>query len=162
MSIAARASGVVLAATLATVASAGACVDLSPLDYAGPEGGLPEAATIADTGADGQGAVCDMCFEAQPTCAKNWKACQADKICVKFAACMAQMSCWSASIADLMNLSPCLVSCSLGAGVTSQNSPTAVIISPLLICAQDPLRCGPVCAGITGDGGASDSGVSDQ
>jgi hypothetical protein len=158
MSTAARASGVVLAAILATVASAGACVDLSPLDYAGPEGGLPEAATIGDTGGGAQGALCDMCFEAQPTCSMSWKACQADKSCVKFAACMSQTSCWGASINDLMNLSPCVISCSLGAGVTSQNSPTAVIISPLFTCAQDPLRCGPACAGITGDGGASDSG----
>lgn len=151
-------SAVVLGVILAT----GACVDLSPLDYAAPEAGIADAALLDVAEGDGRAVACDTCFAAQPTCSANWRACEADAICNKFAACMSQMSCWNASITDLMNLSPCLVTCSLSAGVTSQNSPAAVLISPLFTCAQDPLRCGPVCADIRGDGGTSDSAVAGE
>jgi len=151
-------SAIVLAVFLAT----GGCVDLSPLNYTAPEGGISDAAPLDAIEGDGRAVACDTCFAAQPTCSATWRACESDKVCNKFAACMSQMSCWNASITDLMNLTPCLVSCSLSAGVTSQNSPAATLISPLFTCAQDPLRCGPVCAGITGDGGSSDSGVAGE
>jgi hypothetical protein len=150
-------SAVVVVVALAT----GACVELSPLDYAAPEAGISDAAPLDAPTGDGRAVACDTCFAAQPTCSTQWSACEADKICSKFAACMSQMSCWNSSITDLMNLSPCIVTCSLSAGITSQNSPAAALISPLFTCAQDPLRCGPVCADIIGDAGVHDAPAGD-
>jgi hypothetical protein len=144
-----RAPRVRTCAALLAVA-VGGCVDLSPLEYVPPEGGVSDAAPADAGGADARVASCETCFETTPTCEPSWTACQADPICTKFANCMSTSACWSQNLGDLANPSPCLVTCALTAGIVSQNSPSAALVSPLYTCAQDPTRCKSACTG-TGD-----------
>lgn len=122
------------------------CVDLSPLDYVPPEASAVDAAPIDAALADAVITSCEACFTDK--CEGAWKACKADTKCKIFADCMATSVCWSSSLADLTNLSPCLITCSLKSGITSQNSPSTALASPLFTCAQDANRCGTPCMGI--------------
>ncbi|MGH7440287.1 MAG: hypothetical protein ACRENE_31730 [Polyangiaceae bacterium] len=144
MNRAVRAAGVGSMAAIA-ITLAGACVDLSPLDYAPPEGGLADAASCDVFSPDALTAACDECLSGTPSCTPAYKACENDPSCAKFALCMSTTACWSSNLSDLANLPPCLTNCAITAGVVSQNSSTSALISPLFVCAQDPARCKTAC-----------------
>ncbi len=132
---------------MGVLAGASGCVDLSPVAFEAPEGGASDAhdeAPLDGPSADALAAECTTCLSTGP-CSAALTACNADAECAKFAACMSASLCWAASLTDLANLSPCLVTCATGAGITSQNSPAAVLISPVYTCAQNPAQCESAC-----------------
>jgi hypothetical protein len=133
--------------TMGVLAAAAGCVDLSPVAFEAPEGGALDARDDAPPdgpSADALAADCTSCLSTGP-CSVAWTACTANDQCGKFAACMSASLCWAASLTDLANLSPCLISCATAAGIMSQNSPAAVLISPVYTCAQNPAQCEPAC-----------------
>jgi hypothetical protein len=134
-------------------AGAGGCVDLSPVDFEAPDGGVPEAAKGAVTDGPSSEALVDACHTclSMGPCVPSWTACVANSSCAKLAACMTTSLCWAANLSNLADLSPCVVTCAETAGITSQNAPAAVLATPLFTCAQDPARCGAVCVGSAQD-----------
>jgi hypothetical protein len=135
-----------IACVLVCGALVGACLDLSPLPYQGPEGGVFDG-SVPDVafdvgGPDAPGAACAQCLQtacpAQTACEKNAK-------CTKFSVCMSATLCWGSSLADLTNLAPCLAGCAVSAGLVGQSDPAAVLLGPLFICAQDPKTCASEC-----------------
>jgi hypothetical protein len=135
-----------IAWVLACGVPVGACLDLSPLPYEGPEGGVFDG-SVADVvfdvgGPDAPGAACAQCLQiecpAQAPCEKNAK-------CAKFSVCMSATLCWGSSLADLTNLAPCLAACAVSASLFGQSDPAAVLLSPVFTCAQDPKVCASEC-----------------
>jgi hypothetical protein len=135
-----------IASVLVSAAFTGACLDLSPLPYQGPEGGVFDgsvADVVFDVSPDAPGGACAQCLRSGCKAAET--ACEQNTKCSKFAACMSVMLCWGSSLTDLTNLSPCLATCGVSAGLTSQADPASALITPLLACAQDPKVCASVC-----------------
>jgi hypothetical protein len=133
-------------AVLAVCVSSG-CVDLSPLPFSEPDAADASAgdAPLDVANLDALVAGCRQCLSSGP-CAPALNACDTDMTCAAFADCMTSSLCWASSLTDLMHLTPCLVNCATTGGITSQNSPGALLIGPLFTCAQDPARCGNECA----------------
>ena len=132
---------------LVALVGAGGCVDLSPVDFEAPEGGAPDSAKDAVTdgpSAEALAAGCQTCL-SMGLCVAPWTSCAANSVCLAFAECVSATMCWSSSLTDLSNLSPCLITCAAKGGITSQNDPASLLVAPLLVCAQDPARCGPEC-----------------
>jgi hypothetical protein len=126
------------------------CVDLAPVDFQAPEGGA-----IAEAGADAPGdgaargalaAACAACLSTGP-CASSFMACQANTACARFIECATPTLCWAANVTDFSALPPCLIQCSAVAGITSQNDPASILLTPIFACAQDPAQCGAACSG---------------
>jgi hypothetical protein len=65
------------------------------------------------------------------------------------ASCLTATDCWSADVTNLSALPQCFTQCVTAGGITSQSAPGAPMFGALLICAQDPSSCGPVCAPMT-------------
>jgi hypothetical protein len=120
------------------------CLDLSPLPYSPPAADASIGDAPVDVNLDALAAACRQCLSSGP-CASSLSACDKDMSCATFAECMTSSVCWASSLTDLAHLSPCVIACATDAGITSQNSPTAVLIAPLFTCAQDPARCGNAC-----------------
>ena len=132
-----------------------ACVDLSSPTYRDPSAASPDA-SVADavsdvaSRADALAAECRECLSG-PACASVYDPCAANASCLTFATCATDSSCWSSSLTDLTHISPCLVTCSGKAGITSMNDPGAVLVGPVYGCAQDPNKCGNLCDPGAGD-----------
>jgi hypothetical protein len=136
-----------IAFVLVPAAFAAACVDLSPLPYEGPEGGVQDGSTadvVFDvSSADAPIDACRQCLKIG--CKSEETACEQNAKCSVFALCATATGCWGASLTDLTNLPACLIQCGMSAGVTSQADPAGALISPLLNCAQDPNVCAGAC-----------------
>jgi hypothetical protein len=126
-----------------------ACVDLSPGQYSEPDASdastIDAVAVVDVANRDAFVAECKVCLSSGP-CAALVSACDGDMACAAVADCLTASLCWASSLTDLAHLPPCLLSCAATAGVTSQNSPSVLLASPVFVCAQDPARCGNVCA----------------
>jgi hypothetical protein len=126
---------------------AGACVNLSPVPYEGPEGGVSDAslpdALFDVVIADGPGAACAECLAME--CASQETACDRDMKCSAFAACWTVTQCWGSSLMDLNNLAPCIGQCGIAAHIASQTDPALGPFTALLSCAQDPTFCAGAC-----------------
>ena len=137
------------AAFVACAATIGACVDLAPVAYEPP---VESDASTLDAPADAVDLdalvpQCGMCLSTG-ACASAYAKCAADSKCANFAACMTPSACWGSSLTDLTHLSPCLLKCSIGAGITGTADPSALVVQNILLCAQDPAAgCGVPCAG---------------
>jgi hypothetical protein len=133
-----------------------ACVDLSSPTYRDPSAAAPPDASVADAvsdvgnRADALVAECRQCLTG-PACASVYDPCTTNATCTTFATCVTDTSCWASSLTDLTHLSPCLVQCSIKAGITSMNDPATAFIGPLYGCAQDPMKCGSLCDPGAGD-----------
>ena len=136
-----------IASVLVSAAFAAACLDLSPLPYEGPEGGVRDGSTadvVFEVGS--ADAPIDACMQCLKTgCKSAEMACEQNAKCAVFAACATATACWGASLTDLTNLPACLIQCGTSAGVTSQADPAGALISPVLLCAQDPNVCASAC-----------------
>jgi hypothetical protein len=135
-----------IACVLVSAAFAGACLDLSPVPYEGPEGGVFDgsvADVVFDVSADAPAGACTQCLRTGCKAAET--ACEQNTKCSKFAACMSAMLCWGSSLTDLTNLTPCLTTCGVSAGLTSQADPASALITPVLACAHDPTVCASAC-----------------
>jgi hypothetical protein len=138
--------GLAVGGLVALGASAG-CVDLSPLDFEAPEAGAPDGGRDASgdgPSRDALAAECQGCLSGGE-CGATWTACEANTRCAAFATCMSTTLCWASMLTDLADLSPCLIQCAELGGITSQNDPAAVLVTPLYTCAQNPSECGQAC-----------------
>jgi hypothetical protein len=137
-----------IAFMLLSAALAGACLDLSPVPYEGPEGGVKDgsvADVVFEVGSADANDECTRCLASG--CRSAETACEQNTKCAKFAACMDATRCWGSSLTDLTNLAPCLVQCGVSSGILGQSDPAATLISPVLACAQDPNVCAAACLG---------------
>lgn len=131
-----------------------ACLDLSPVEYHRPDAGADSGMSSEADGGDDDGGAgdasigsspeCRMCLESGP-CSEPYATCHASSKCAIFAQCMSDTGCWPAKIVDLENVPACVSSCGAMAKFTSQVDPEAVLIVPVLICAQADGPCGSLC-----------------
>ena len=87
---------------------------------------------------------CNMCLGT--TCATQLDTCDAEPKCMIFATCMTNTRCWNEPIRDFNNPPACIMQCSMEAGIVSQVDPALAALVPILMCAQDAMRCAPMCA----------------
>jgi hypothetical protein len=136
-----------IASVLVSAALAAACVDLSPLPYEGPEGGVRDGSTadvVFDvSSADAPIDACNRCLTTG--CKSAETKCEQNAKCSVFATCASATGCWGASLTDLTHLPACLIQCGMSAGVTSQVDPAGALISAVFVCAQDPNVCASAC-----------------
>lgn len=136
-----------IACVLACGFLVGACLDLSPVPYDAPDSGLLDGSLVAMLsdagGADAPGAACSQCFKS--ACPALESACEANAKCDTLSTCLTGTLCWGSSLANLANLSPCLIQCAISSGVVGQDDPASVLVSPLFVCAEDPNRCAGPC-----------------
>jgi hypothetical protein len=127
-------------------AALAACLDFSPLPYDGGAGDASTADVASDLGnIDALAGECATCINDGP-CASEQAACNANSKCAIFSACVTASYCWMSQLSNLSSLPPCVLSCALKAGVSSQNDPGAALLAPIYTCAHDPAKCAAVCA----------------
>jgi hypothetical protein len=131
-----------------------ACLDFSPLPYAGPDAGSTDATTAnvgdgapVEDGATGSLiAACRECLTSG-ACASKGAACRANSQCAAVTECITEMSCWGMiNIEDTASLPACATLCSMQTGLTSLDNPATLLAVPLFQCSTAPTGCQSVCA----------------
>lgn len=122
-----------------------ACVDTSPDYYAKDmrdAGGLDATSPTVDAALLAE---CRECVNGD-ACAAQVATCNADPKCKAFLACVLDLYCIDFRLGDLAHLPKWLGTCGQQTGVLSQTDPAILAYVPVLLCGQDPTKCGSVCA----------------
>jgi hypothetical protein len=136
-----------IACVLVCAIPVGACLDLSPVPYEGPDSGSFDGSLVSVVsdggGPDAPGVACEPCFKTK--CASAESACEQNAKCATLSTCLTGAVCWGSSLTNLSNLPPCLVQCAISSGVLGQDDPASVLAGALFSCADDPSRCASAC-----------------
>jgi hypothetical protein len=123
-----------------------ACFDTSPIDYTPPP--TPEAGPPMDGGAAPDAAsliqACGQCMMSS-TCSEALAPCAANTRCNALAKCLLNSYCMTLNVADLAHVPQCALDCSTEAGIEGQQDPALFLYLQVIFCAQNPMKCGPVC-----------------
>jgi hypothetical protein len=131
----------------AAVLGARACVDTSPVDYQRPIVSTDAGTELDGAPIFGEGGLIDSCRRclAGEGCPAEYADCQADERCRGVVECWVDRYCINYDVTNLSNLPACVLDCTTSNGLITQDDPAVRFISPVVFCAQDVTRCGPVC-----------------